>query len=181
MKILKYKKIEASFNPWSAQYFKVAQRVIDFIGTEQFEVIHIGSTSFKVGGKGIIDLSVLYKNKDLDEAVQHLLHLGFQDQISEKPFPPERPRKDGAVIFNGTEYLLHIHVIERGSDEHKKQIEYKNYMLNNPAAREEYEASKKKILADGFTDQESYGKQKSPYVKSILNAIKESEYVFYKT
>ncbi len=52
-------------------------------------------------------------------------------------------------------------------------MDYKTYMLNNPLAREAYEASKKKILADGFRDQESYGKQKSPYVKSILNAIKE--------
>ena len=171
MKILKYQKIEASFTPWSASYFDVAERVIDFISTEQFEVIHIGSTSFKVGGKGIIDLSVLYKHNDLDEAVQHLLNLGFQDQISERPFPRERPRKDGAIMLNGTEYFLHVHVIQSGSDEHKKQIDYKTYMLSNPVAREEYEASKKKILANGFTDQESYGKQKSPYVKSILNAM----------
>ena len=173
MKILKYKKIEASFTPWSASYFDVAGRVIDFIGTEQFEVIHIGSTSFKVGGKGIIDLSVLYKHNDLDEAVQHLLNLGFQDQISEKPFPQERPRKDGSVVVNEKEYFLHVHVIQSGSAEHKKQIDYKIFMLNNPAAREEYEAFKKKILANGFTDQESYGKQKSPYVKSILNVMSE--------
>jgi GrpB-like predicted nucleotidyltransferase (UPF0157 family) len=171
MKILKYKKIEASFNPWSVKYFEVAQSVIDFICTEQFEVIHIGSTSFKVGGKGIIDLSILYENNDLDKVVKHLLELGFQNQISEKPFPIERPRKDGMVIVNEKEYFLHVHVIQKGSDEHKKQIEYKNYMLNNPLAREEYESSKKQILANGFTDQESYGKQKSPYVKSILNAI----------
>jgi len=69
MEILNYQKIEASFNPWSPRYCDVAKRLIDLIQTEQFEVIHIGSTSFKVGGKGIIDLSVLYKNNDLNEAV----------------------------------------------------------------------------------------------------------------
>ncbi|WP_419769250.1 MAG: GrpB family protein [Candidatus Marinarcus sp.] len=171
MKILKYKKIEASFHPWSEIYLDVAQRVIESVRTEQFDVIHIGSTSFKVGGKGIIDLSVLYKNNDLDEAVKHLLALGFQDQISENPFPPERPRKDGTIIFNGKEYFLHLHVIQSGSDEHTKQIEYKKYMLNNLLAREAYESTKKKILSHGYTDQENYGKQKSPYVKSVLNAI----------
>lgn len=173
MEILKYKKIEASFNPWSSCYFEVAKRVIDFIQTEQFEVLHIGSTSFKVGGKGIIDLSVLYENNDLNEAVEHLLHLGFQDQISEKPFPKERPRKDGTVMMDGIEYCVHVHVIQKRSEEHKKQIDYKNYMLNNPTAREAYEVSKKTILANGFTDQESYGKQKSPYVTSVLNTINE--------
>lgn len=175
MEILNYQKIEASFNPWSPVYCDVAKRLIDVIQTEQFEVIHIGSTSFKVGGKGIIDLSVLYKNDDLNEAVEHLRHLGFQDQISEKPFPKERPRKDATVRVDGIEYCVHVHVIQSGSEEHQKQLDYKNYMLDNPAAREAYEASKKAILANGFTDQESYGKQKSPYVKSILNAMNASK------
>jgi len=171
MKILKYKKIDAGFNPWSPIYLDVAQLVINFICSKQFDVIHIGSTSFKVGGKGIIDLSVLYKNDDLDVAVKHLSKLGFQDQISIEPFPPERPRKDGAVIFNRKKYFLHVHIIAANCDEHKKQIQYKNYMLNNPTAREKYEHSKKSIIANGFTDQEDYGKQKSPFVKTILKSI----------
>ena len=171
MKILKYKIIKASFNPWSLVYLEVAHCIIDFIRTERLEVIHIGSTSFKVGGKGIIDLSVLYNNGDLNFAVQHLMQLGFQDQVSEKPFPPDRPRKDGKIIVNEKEYLLHVHVIAKDSDEHKKQVQYKNYMLNNPDARLEYELSKKSILANGVTKQEEYGKHKTPFVKSILNKI----------
>ena len=171
MEILKYKKIDANFTPWSSICFDVAQSVIDFIYLEQFEIIHIGSTSFKVGGKGIIDLSILYKNNDLHVAVKHLATLGFQDQISVKPFPENRPRKDGAVIVNGKEYYLHVHVIAHGSDEHQKLVQYKNYMLNNPIARNEYESSKKTIILNGFIDQEEYGKQKSPFVKTLLKNI----------
>ena len=44
-------------------------------------------------------------------------------------------------------------------------------MLNNSIARKEYEQSKRAILANGITEQEAYGKQKSPYVKSILKSI----------
>ncbi len=171
MDILKYKKIEANFIPWSSIYLSVAQSVIDFISLEQFEVLHIGSTSFMVGGKGIIDLTVLYRNNDLHLAVQHLSKLGFQDQISVKPFPANRPRKDGAVLVNGKEYFLHVHVIAYGSDEHNKLEQYKSYMLNNPAARKEYESSKKTIILNGITDQEEYGKQKSPFVKVVLKSI----------
>ena len=171
MKILQYEKIDASFTPWSSVYFDVAQLVIDFISLDIFEIIHIGSTSFKVGGKGIIDLSVLYKNNDLQVAVKHLTKLGFQDQMSTTPFPDDRPRKDGAVMVNGQQYLLHIHVIAYESEEHRKQIEYKNYMLNNPMARGEYELSKKTIISNGFIEQEAYGKQKSPFVKKLLNDI----------
>jgi len=145
MDILKYKKIEVGFIPWSPIYFEVAKLASEFISTEKFNVLHIGSTSFKVGGKGIIDLSILYGNGELTSAVDHLHALGFQDQVSDNPFPPERPRKDGAVIVGGEIYILHVHVIENDSDEHIKQIKYKNYMLDNPEARKEYELSKKNI------------------------------------
>jgi len=78
-------------------------------------------------------------------------------------------------MVDGIEYCVHVHVIQNGSEEHQKQLDYKNYMLGNPAAREAYEASKKAILSNGFTDQESYGKQKSPYVKSVLKAMNASK------
>ena len=171
MKIIKYDKLKAEFKPWTQQYLNVAAALIDFIRTAEFDVIHIGSTSAMVGGKGIIDLSILYKNGRLDAAVNHLKALGFQDQVSRNPFPVERPRKDGAVMYQGTRYYIHIHAIEDGSDEHRKQLQYKEYLLAHPAARLQYEESKQAILATGICDQEAYGKQKSPFVKAVLSRI----------
>ncbi|MDP2562444.1 GrpB family protein [Psychrobium sp. 1_MG-2023] len=174
MKILPYRKIAASFNPWTPAYLEVAQQLIDYLATERFSVIHFGSTSFKVGGKGIIDLSILYPSGELDSAVTHVLNRGFQDQVSDKPFPPERPRKDGAVFVDGTMFYIHLHVIEHGSENHRKQLAYKTHMLANTEARVDYEASKKKILANGVTEQEAYGEQKSPHVKSVLQRIDDA-------
>lgn len=168
MKILKYELVEADFKPWDPKFISVADSVCELIRTQELDVIHIGSTSFNVGGKGIIDLSVLYPAGLLSIAIERLYQLGFQDQTGAKPFPPNRPRKDGAVIVNGQRFLLHVHVIEKDSDEHRRQIQYKEYMLNEPSARLEYEASKKAILAAGVTEQGAYGKLKSPFVKSVL-------------
>mgnify|MGYP000126430102 CR=1 FL=1 len=168
MEILKYQLIDAAFRPWEPVILDCAARLCGFISTPEFDAVHIGSTSFKVGGKGIIDLSLLYSNGQLEMAVQHIQQLGFQEQHSEKPFPSSRPRKDGAVIFNGVRYLLHVHVIEKNSEEHQKQLAYKAYMLANPEARQEYEAAKKAILAKGVNKQDEYGKLKSPFVKSRL-------------
>ncbi len=171
MKILPYKKIEARFVAWSAEYLDVAQALMDYIADTRFEILHFGSTSFQVGGKGIIDLSLLYKNNQLTLAVEHLLGLGFQPQVSHRPFPPERPRLDGAVIFNQQIYYIHIHVIAYNSAEHHKQLAYKNYMLNNPQARQDYEYAKKKILQSGISEQEEYGDKKSLFVKPLLHEI----------
>ena len=171
LKIIRYDKLKAEFKPWTQHYLSVAAALIDFIRTAEFDVIHIGSTSAMVGGKGIIDLSLLYKNGRLDAAVTHLKALGFQDQVSCSPFPAERPRKDGALIYHGTKYYIHIHAIADGSDEHRKQLQYKEYLLAHPAVRLQYEESKQAILATGICEQEAYGKQKSPFVKAVLSQI----------
>ena len=44
-------------------------------------------------------------------------------------------------------------------------------MLNDSIAREKYETFKMSILANGVTEQEVYGKEKSPFVKSALKLL----------
>lgn len=130
--------------------------------------MHFGSTSAKVGGKGVIDLSVLYPEGRLQGAVEHLHALGFQDQHSHKPFPPERPRKDGAVLFEGELFLIHVHLICHGSEEHHNHKRFRDRMLTNPDERAAYEAHKQEILALGVSDQAAYGKLKGGFVKQRL-------------
>lgn len=171
LKILPYEKIAACFKPWSEVYLDVAKTLINTIQTDELNVIHIGSTSAQVGGKGIIDLSVLYSAGSIDLAVARLSLLGFQDQISDKPFPAKRPRKDGGIIFDDRKYFVHVHVIEKDCDEHVKQVQYREYMLADSKARQAYEQSKKQILAEGIIEQEAYGKRKSVFVKDVLQTI----------
>lgn len=120
--ILQYEKIPVQFKPWASDYLLVADQLIQFIQTTDIEVLHFGSTAMMIGGKGIIDLSVLYKKGSLELAVERLKSLGFQDQVSQNPFPPERPRKDGAVMVAGKKYCVHAHVIEQGSENHLQQL-----------------------------------------------------------
>lgn len=171
IKILPYQLKNAEFTAWDPIYLKVAKQLIQLITTNTIEVIHFGSTSAMVGGKGIIDLSVLYRAGELEQAVAHLRQLGFQDQHSMRPFPATRPRKDGAVEIEGKSYLIHAHVIEKDSHEHQQQIQFREYLLANPQARQSYETKKKTILANGIHHLDDYGQQKSPHVKSVLNDL----------
>lgn len=93
MQILKYEKVDASFKPWNEEYFNVANSLIEFIQNERFKVIHIGSTSAKVSGKGIIDLSLLYEMDQLKEAVNYVKSLGFQDQTGKNFFQEKDQEK----------------------------------------------------------------------------------------
>ncbi|OOE33304.1 hypothetical protein BZG04_13865 [Salinivibrio kushneri] len=163
-----YQLVDASFSPWRPIYLDVAQALSDRISTPDIEVLHFGSTSAKVGGKGIIDLSILYRSGERDHAVAHLYALGFQDQHSDQPFPEHRPRKDASVTYQGERFLIHAHVIEKDSDEHHRQMAYKQYLLSNPEVRTEYENKKRAILAQGVRDQDVYVKHKAPFVKGVL-------------
>ena len=172
IKIDKYINRKAVFNDWDGSYIQVANLVSDLISTPKLSVIHIGSTSFMVGGKGIIDLSFLYGEGELELAVGRLLGLGFQNQQGENVFPKSRPRKDGIIIIDDKEYLLHVHVIQRDSEENITQLKYKEYMLDNKSARLEYENCKKEVISQDITEQNQYGKSKSPFVKSVIKEIK---------
>ena len=171
IKFIPYQLVPASFNPWRDIFLEVAETVIAELAHPDFEFLHFGYSSFKVAGKGIIDISILYKASQLTEAVEHLRNIGFSDQHSNKPFPENRPRKDIAVIFKNETFQIHAHVIELGSEEHLKQVNFKTHMLNNPNARAQYEETKQQVIADGMTVQDDYGKAKSPFVKSVLQEM----------
>lgn len=166
-----YRLVPASFNPWREIFIEVAEAVIEHLADQQFDFLHFGSSSFKVAGKGIIDISILYQPGKLEDAVTHLKHFGFVDQHSDNPFPDSRPRKDIAVIFENETFNVHMHVIEKNSEEHLKQLAYKQHMLANPQDRAAYEAKKRAVIKSGVTVQDDYGKAKSPFVKSVLARI----------
>ncbi|AXQ97752.1 GrpB family protein [Pseudoalteromonas piscicida] len=167
-----YQLIPASFNPWREVFLEVAEEAMAALAHSELELLHFGSSSFKVAGKGIIDISVLYKPGQLAQAVEHLKSLGFADQHSDNPFPDTRPRKDIAVMYQGELFQVHAHVIEKGSEEHMKQERFKAYMLSNPEARAEYETQKQLAIAKGIASQDEYGKAKAPFVKRTLNTLK---------
>ncbi|MBQ4811852.1 GrpB family protein [Pseudoalteromonas luteoviolacea] len=166
-----YELVPASFNAWRPVYLDVAKAVITQLADPRFEFIHFGSSSFKVAGKGIIDISILYHTGAREQAVEHLESFGFVAQHSDTPFPDTRPRKDIGVLFKGEKFNIHAHVIELNSAEHQKQLTYKTHMLANPQDRAAYEAQKKAVLAAGKHHQDEYGKAKSPFVKDILSRI----------
>ncbi|OOF02060.1 MULTISPECIES: GrpB family protein [unclassified Salinivibrio] len=163
-----YQLIDANFFPWRPIYLDVAQALSTQISTSRIDVLHFGSTSAKVGGKGIIDLSILYYPGERENAVDHLYALGFQDQHSDQPFPAHRPRKDASVTYQGERFLIHAHVIEKDSEEYHRQLAYKQHLLDNPDVRIKYENTKHAILAQGVRDQDVYVKHKAPYVKDVL-------------
>src|SRR5262245_42794007 len=104
MRILPYIPKPAEFRAYDSQVAEVAHLLVNAIQHEdpQLQVEHVGSTSVpNCGGKGVIDLAVLYREGFLAPARAVLDRLGFQKQTGPEPFPESRPMRVGAVEHDG--------------------------------------------------------------------------------
>src|SRR5947207_2534329 len=114
MRILPYILMPAEFRGYDAQFAEGAELLVSAIQRvmPQLRVEHVGSTSVPgCGGKGIIDLAVLYPEGLLGRARAVLDDLGFQKQTGPEPFPETRPMRVGCVEHNGRSFQIHAHVI----------------------------------------------------------------------
>src|SRR4051794_9028819 len=97
---------------------EVAEQVAAAVrsGLPGVTVEHVGSTSVPgCAGKGVVDLMLVYPDGQLAAARVALDALGFQKQTTRDPFPEDRPMRTGSVVFDGTTFLLHVHVIAASS------------------------------------------------------------------
>src|SRR5262249_25679033 len=132
-------------------------------------VEHIGSTSVPgCAGKGIVDLMLLYPERQLAAARDVLDALGFQRQTTRDPFPEDRPMRTGSMVYDGMTFLLHLHVIAAGSPEVEELRRFRDRLRADPDLVASYIAAKKAILASGVTDSVDYCLRKGQFVQQAL-------------
>jgi GrpB-like predicted nucleotidyltransferase (UPF0157 family) len=173
MQILPYFSTPAEFRAYDPEVTEVVRLLRSAVqGAEpQLQVEHVGSTSVPgCGGKGIIDLAILYPEGLLGRARAGLDGLGFQKQGGPEPFPENRPMRVGCVEHNGRLFRIHAHVIALGSPEHDELVWFREKLRRDPGLRQRYEARKQAILAMGIQDSLKYCEAKGAF---ITDALKE--------
>jgi len=89
-----YRQAAAAYGDYDADVVDAALALADGICLQdsRLRVEHIGSTAVPgCGGKGYIDLLLMYPDGHLDAAKAALETLGFRRQSSRDPFPEDRP------------------------------------------------------------------------------------------
>ncbi|MFO7711144.1 MAG: trehalase family glycosidase [Candidatus Woesearchaeota archaeon] len=127
------------------------QKIQDMLGPVQIE--HVGSTAVPgLGGKGIIDIMVGVC--DIGKAKAKL------QQIYE--FVHERPER---LLFRTQG--VHLHLTKQRSREWKDTLAFRDHLLSNPDAVEEYVRIKKETQGD----KELYRNRKKPFIEEILKNV----------
>ena len=171
MRILQYSLMPAEFVAYDPEVTEVARPLQSAIrnGEPQLQVEHIGSTSVPgCGGKGIVDLAILYPEGLLARARAVLDGLGFQKQDGPEPFPESRPMRVGCVEREGRPFRIHAHVIALGSQEHGELVWFRDTLRGDVALRRSYEDQKRAILALGIQDPLEYCKAKGAFITDAL-------------
>jgi GrpB-like predicted nucleotidyltransferase (UPF0157 family) len=171
IEVLPYHQQTASYHEWDSRAPHVAALLVRVIEAENPDVTveHVGSTSVPgCGGKGIIDLMLMYPPGDLEATRNVLDRSGFQHQAGRGPFPEERPMRVGALRYDGAEFRTHVHVIAADSPEVAEFRVFRDALHGNPDLMDAYMARKQEIIAAGITDSTDYAKTKGSFCQEVL-------------
>lgn len=153
-----------SYDPsWSSSYKKESKRIKKILGDNCLEVHHIGSTAVPdLSSKPIIDILVVTSDLlKVDNSNQSFAELGYTI-LGESGMLFRRffKKEDNKQSYN-------IHLYEKGDDEIKRYIKFRDWMKNHPEDRKRYE-NLKLLLAKKYPDDlYSYCEGKEVFVREI--------------
>ncbi len=168
-----YERRPSAYQPWDPRTADVALELARLVeGARPGTVAeHIGSSAVPgLPGKNIVDLGIEADPDDIPSLVQDLLSLGFGRQVGPAPFPPTRPMLTGAVIHDGSEFRIHLHVMPPRRSELREMVAFRDALRADPALHAEYAATKDRIIAanPSGVPPELYTLSKADWVQEAL-------------
>jgi GrpB-like predicted nucleotidyltransferase (UPF0157 family) len=170
--IQQYVRQDAKCDDWDPRAPEVAARVAALI-TERLpwaKPEHVGSSAVPgCAGKGIIDLQIAVETEQLQPAKDALDELGFQRQFFGVPWPEERPMRVGAIVYDGTGYRLHVHLIPKDNADIDVMPRFRDALRADSALRDAYVDWKRAIIANGYAQGDAYTAAKSKWIEQVLS------------
>lgn len=166
----------ATFLPYDPRFPAVASRVAAIIQARMAtaRVEHTGSTAVpSCGGKGNIDLLMLYPPGHIDQARHTLDSMRFQRWTGRDAFPESRPVRIGTIEHDGATFRLHVHVVVADSPEVAEQIAFRNALRADTALVRAYEARKREVIAAGVTYGPDYSRAKEAFIRGVTKGDEE--------
>ena len=161
----------AAYRPYDSRFPRVAELVAALIREQMPEarVEHVGSTAVPgCGGKGNVDLLLLYPPGQLARAREALDGMGFQRWTGRDAFPESRPVRIGTIAHDGATFRLHVHVVAANSPEVNEQIRFRDALRADSSLVRRYEERKREVIAAGITYGPDYAGAKTSFVKSVV-------------
>ena len=153
---------------WHQLFDEEKARLQDVIGEFVLSIEHVGSTSVcGIAAKPILDMAVAIENQGNGEkCVAPLENIGYEYR-GENGIA-------GRFYFNKgfPARTHHLHILPADSEDLKNHLAFRDYLLQNPRAAQEYDRLKKDLAEKYPNDREAYLDGKAEFVQKILKAAR---------
>lgn len=157
------------YNPqWVTYFQEEAQRIHQAISNTKYHIEHIGSTSIrKMWAKPIIDILLGVDDFPPNQKfINSIEKLGYE-------YMKEASHVDRLyfILRAGIDY--NIHIVKFNNEIWNKDLQFRDFLRNNPNAVEEYSELKKKIYESGVDTLLEYSVKKAPFISDIISHMTE--------
>ena len=159
---------------WPSMFEEARAEIVGVCGPALVAVEHIGSTSVPgLAAKPIIDiLAAVVRLEEARHLVGPLAAVGYEYVPEHEAALPGRRFFRKGRRGAGTH---HLHVVELGGWEWRRQLLFRDYLRARPEAVAEYERLKRHLAAHA-ADRGAYTDAKAPFIKSVVEkALAEGE------
>lgn len=150
---------------WRDLFEVEAQHIAAALGENAVAIHHIGSTAIPdIHAKPIVDLLVEVRDiAETDGRSARMESLGYQ-VMGEYGIPGRRYfRKDGP---DGSR-THHVHAFRAGSDEVKRHLAFRDYMIAHPVDAQRYGELKQKLAEEHPHSMDAYMDGKDGFIKEM--------------
>ncbi len=157
---------------WRQGFQQEAEQIASALGNSVVAVHHIGSTAIPtIYAKPILDfLLVVHDLTALDGKQPLMVALGYEAH-GEFGIPGRRYFRRDNVLGDRTHQ---IHAFAEGSPQIARHLAFRDYMLNNPDAAQQYSDLKRELAAKYPDDSEAYMNGKDEFIQEIDRGAQQS-------
>ncbi|MGX4670280.1 GrpB family protein [Cerasibacillus sp. JNUCC 74] len=148
---------------WKKTFLQEAERVQEVFKEELITIHHIGSTAVPgLAAKPTIDMMlVVISIWQVDLFIKDMETLGYI-------FLGEYGLKGRRYFYKGEdEHTHHVHIFQKDSDEVKRHLAFRDYLITHPETAEKYGKLKLKLAAQYPNDIAAYIQGKNNFVKEV--------------
>ena len=153
---------------WPHLYQQEKDKLLSLLDDDIVDIQHIGSTAVPhIQSKPIVDLMVMLKSiKVVPQYLAQLQELGYE--YSEKRSSNER-----YFFTKGDPVAVHLSLADNTTSFWKRQLLFRDYLLNNPKVAKEYEQLKVDLIKKYPSGKDEYSYGKSAFVENILKKVEK--------
>jgi GrpB-like predicted nucleotidyltransferase (UPF0157 family) len=153
---------------WPDRFAALASRMRPILEGICLRVEHVGSTAVTgLAAKPIIDLDVVVQQASVAEAIRRLGTIGYDHQ-GDLGIPGREAFRSPAG-----EPRHHLYVLEEGSAELHRHIEFRDALRADSTLRDQYAALKRSLARQHQHDRAAYTDAKSAFIAAALQSRME--------